>query len=222
MGAPFFWNRIRWNIVRSHFPAQGELLDIGAGAGILGHYIQNECENIQYYYAEPIPSLHSHLTNIFGLEKSVALENDLTCFDVLCLLDVIEHIEDDRTFLSDIMSRMRSGAKLIITVPALQSLWSAWDEVHGHYRRYDKNMLRSLFSDQQGKIGELNYFFPELLPVAWWRKRSLASHVPAEEANFPNWPAWKNNLATAVLTPMTWFRSITPCGTSLICTWTKD
>lgn len=61
------------------------------------------------------------------------------------LLDVLEHIEDDRVFLEDVVANCRPGAHILITVPAHQALWSQHDETVGHKRRYEMDAFQNLW-----------------------------------------------------------------------------
>ena len=63
-------------------------------------------------------------------------------FDVVTCLDVIEHTEDDRATLTELLRVTRPGGLLVTTVPAYQALWSWHDEVNLHFRRYDSASLR--------------------------------------------------------------------------------
>jgi 2-polyprenyl-3-methyl-5-hydroxy-6-metoxy-1,4-benzoquinol methylase len=63
-------------------------------------------------------------------------------FDVVTCLDVIEHTEDDRATLTELLRVTRPGGLLVVTVPAYQALWSWHDEVNRHFRRYDSGSLR--------------------------------------------------------------------------------
>ena len=64
--------------------------------------------------------------------------------EFVALLDVLEHQEDDKGFLRSLVDKMQPGSTLLLTVPALQGLWSQWDEALGHFRRYDKASLHSV------------------------------------------------------------------------------
>ncbi len=68
-------------------------------------------------------------------------------FDLIVLLDVLEHIADDGSALVALRSRLRPGGRLLITVPALSALWSYHDERHQHFRRYGKGELRARLQD---------------------------------------------------------------------------
>jgi SAM-dependent methyltransferase len=59
-------------------------------------------------------------------------------FDLICMLDVLEHIDDDLRTLQEISKRLSPRGKLLITVPAYGFLWSAHDIDLAHKGRYRK------------------------------------------------------------------------------------
>ena len=59
-------------------------------------------------------------------------------FDIICLLDVLEHIEDHKTTLNILKKMMSRDGIMILTVPAYKWLWSKHDELNHHFRRYTK------------------------------------------------------------------------------------
>ncbi len=67
--------------------------------------------------------------------------------DAVVLADVLEHVGEDFVFLNDIIRRLKSGACLVVTVPAHRFLWSGHDEALGHKRRYGRRELRRLWKD---------------------------------------------------------------------------
>ena len=58
-------------------------------------------------------------------------------FDSCLLLDVLEHIEDDRDFIKEIKKILKNNGQLVLSVPAHQFLFSPADEKSGHFRRYN-------------------------------------------------------------------------------------
>jgi 2-polyprenyl-3-methyl-5-hydroxy-6-metoxy-1,4-benzoquinol methylase len=66
--------------------------------------------------------------------------------DLVLLMDVLEHIEDDFAFLSGVVARLQPGAHVLITVPADPKLWSAHDEASCHWRRYEEERLRAVWT----------------------------------------------------------------------------
>ena len=86
----------------------------------------------------------------------------LGSFDLIAVLDVLEHVPDDRGALEAIRSRLKPGAALLLTVPANHWMWSAHDVAHHHYRRYSKWQLARLLRDAGFEI-QLHSFFNTLL-----------------------------------------------------------
>ena len=56
------------------------------------------------------------------------------------LFDVLEHIENDKEFLSKLLNKLKKGARIYITVPAHNFLWSEIDRHGGHFRRHNKKV----------------------------------------------------------------------------------
>jgi SAM-dependent methyltransferase len=83
---------------------------------------------------------------------------------VLLLMDVLEHVPDDARFLREILSVMRPGAYLLITVPADMALWSRHDESFGHFRRYDRQSLARLWEGLPASALLLSYYNARLYP----------------------------------------------------------
>ena len=67
-------------------------------------------------------------------------------YDLVALLDVLEHVPDDAGSLKAITKLLKPGGALLLTVPANKWMWSAHDVAHHHFRRYTKRELARLFS----------------------------------------------------------------------------
>ncbi|MCF7985246.1 MAG: methyltransferase domain-containing protein [Thiohalocapsa sp.] len=65
-------------------------------------------------------------------------------FDCAIACEVLEHIEDDSAFLSQIVNQIRPGGQCVLSVPAHERLWSKHDDMVGHLRRYGKSELYQL------------------------------------------------------------------------------
>jgi len=65
-------------------------------------------------------------------------------FDVVTAYDVLEHVDDDARFLSELARVLRSGGALALHVPAWPFLWSSHDVALEHKRRYTRAGLRRL------------------------------------------------------------------------------
>jgi Methyltransferase domain len=212
----FFWHRVRWQVVRGYVPtAPCTVLDVGAGAGLLGDYLAADRPAARYQFVEPIPSLAAHLERRWNADGNRSGADPLDDVDVVTLLDVIEHVEDDHGLLADLTARTAPGTVFVVTVPALSRLWSSWDVELGHHRRYEPDGLRALLERASLDVVEVSFLFPELVPAAWWRARRGGGRRRST-AEFPRlpWVVDRGLLALSSLTARA--RRIAPTGTSLV------
>ncbi len=86
-------------------------------------------------------------------------------FDLVALLDVLEHVEDDCGTLEVLVSLLKPGGCLLISVPAFPFLWSAHDEVHHHKRRYFLGGLKSKLENAGLEVAYASYFNTILFPL---------------------------------------------------------
>jgi SAM-dependent methyltransferase len=62
-------------------------------------------------------------------------------FDLVCALDIIEHVDDDDGALSEISRVAMPGAALLLSVPLHPSYWTPFDDMVGHRRRYEPERI---------------------------------------------------------------------------------
>ena len=87
-------------------------------------------------------------------------------YDLIAILDVIEHIDEDRAGLESLAKKLRPGGRILITVPAFPWMWSAHDVVNHHKRRYTRRTLRALVAGAGLKLEMLSWFNSLLFPLA--------------------------------------------------------
>jgi SAM-dependent methyltransferase len=87
-------------------------------------------------------------------------------YDLVALLDVLEHVEADRDALRGIARRLRPGGRILLTVPAHPWMWSGHDVANHHKRRYTKPTLKAAIADAGLKLEMLSYFNSLLFPLA--------------------------------------------------------
>jgi 2-polyprenyl-3-methyl-5-hydroxy-6-metoxy-1,4-benzoquinol methylase len=80
-------------------------------------------------------------------------------YDLALMLDVLEHIEDDRSALDSARAAIRPGGALVVTVPALPWLWSRHDEANAHFRRYRPRGLREVLTVAGFTVESIRYYF---------------------------------------------------------------
>ena len=104
-------------------------------------------------------------------------------FDVIILLDVLEHLDDDLSALKALRSLLSREGNLILTVPAFQFLWTVRDEQHHHRRRYGASHLSSLIWQAGFRIMHLTYFNFWLFPIEAVR-RLIRKLVPSDVVGY--------------------------------------
>ena len=88
-----------------------------------------------------------------------------TRFDLIVMLDVLEHIEDASSALANLRGNLRPGGRFLVTVPAYPFLWSPHDESLMHFRRYTRRSLTETATAAGMKISRMRYFNTLLFPV---------------------------------------------------------
>jgi SAM-dependent methyltransferase len=87
-------------------------------------------------------------------------------YDLVAALDVVEHVEDDRSAIAALASCLKPGGTLLLTVPAHQWMWSAHDDLNHHKRRYSKRALAELIEQSPLRLDRIGYFNSILFPLA--------------------------------------------------------
>ena len=216
---PTFWHRLRSELVTTLLPGEPhELVDVGAGAGLLGDHLAAARPDVGYRFVEAIPSLERELEGRFGGAANAGARSTYSGARVVTLLDVLEHQGDDRAFLADLARKMDRGTALVLTVPALRSLWSGWDVALGHHRRYDWRSLLRVLRAAPFALREVSYLFPELVPAGFLRvlSRPAVATALTDDAAFPRLPGVLDAALYAAGSLSVRLRGWWPVGTSLL------
>lgn len=183
-----FW--IRWRaraflaqVRRLGLPADApwEVLDIGAGRGILRDQIEAEtawnvsCADLNLEALENVRPGRGRRLCYDVLEERPELAGT---FDAVLLFDVLEHIEQTRPFLAALIRHLKPGGRLFVNVPALQPLYSAYDAVMGHWRRYERASLAAEFSGLPFEVQDVRYWGFSMLPLLALRTRLMRGKRP--------------------------------------------
>ena len=88
-------------------------------------------------------------------------------FDLICMFDVLEHIDDDVASLAMVAESLAPGGCLLLTVPAGPSLWGAHDVVLHHKRRYTRMSLMVAIEKSGLVATRVTHFNTLLFPLAW-------------------------------------------------------
>lgn len=183
-----WWYRARRRIILSRlerrFPGRRDLriLDIGCGAGSLLNDLRTWGRG---YGLEVSPEAAEVARQRSGCPVWTGaipggVPDDAGRFDVVCLLDVIEHLDDDVSGLRYARSLLDTGGALLVTVPGLPLLFGIHDEINHHRRRYTRGSLRAALNDAGFRAPWVSYFntllSPLLIPAIVWRNWRRSGH----------------------------------------------
>lgn len=155
-------------IGRLGLPANARILEVGCGTGhnlgMLSRFGTVSAVEIDDASREIAsrrlgrPVIAAPLPELPGIERGA--------FDLVALLDVLEHLEDDHGALVTLAECLRPGGRLLITVPAHPWLWSGHDVANHHLRRYTRATLRDVIAQAALKLERMSWFNSLLFPVA--------------------------------------------------------
>lgn len=153
-----------------HLPPNASILEVGSGTGgnlkmlsTFGHVSAMEMD-------ATARSICSEKTGgQFDVRpgscpKNIPFENQK--FDLICMFDVLEHIDEDVETLTALKALLADGGRILITVPAYRWLLSAHDEFLHHKRRYSKLEFRQKIAAAGFHLSKVSYFNTILFPIA--------------------------------------------------------
>jgi len=148
-------------------PTKARILEVGAGTGsnlsLLMRYGRVDAIEPDDQ-ARALASARSGLAIKSGLlPDGVELEDG--AYDLIVLLDVLEHIPDDGGTLAALRSKLAPTGRLMVTVPAMPWLWSAHDAAHHHQRRYTAATLARVFGEAGYRVRYCSHFNTVLFPL---------------------------------------------------------
>jgi 2-polyprenyl-3-methyl-5-hydroxy-6-metoxy-1,4-benzoquinol methylase len=169
-----WWYRARRDVLASliarriKLPADARILEVGCGTGhnleMLARFGTIDAIEIDARSREIAsarlgrPVRDARLPELTGLPDAQ--------FDLVAMLDVLEHIEDDTAALRGLAARLRPGGTILVTVPQYRWLWSGHDVANHHFRRYTKASLRAVVAAAGLKLNMLQSFNSLLFPLA--------------------------------------------------------
>jgi SAM-dependent methyltransferase len=146
-----------------------KVLDIGSGAGNMAHHLAQYGEVFGIdYNPRPLPVAQARGLPVAQGSGTQLPFGDET-FDLLALLDTVEHIPDELGVLQECARVLKPQGKLVVTVPAFMWLWSYNDEINAHERRYTAPELQQkleLCGLRVRRISYNNFFlFPAIAGI---------------------------------------------------------
>ena len=158
-----WWSRTRNSIIHSTIHKSGinkVMWDVGSGTGFEARYL----------IAQGLPTIGvepSHAGAVAGARRGVLsfcasieqLQLPNSSLENVSMLDVLEHLDNRENLLAEVHRLLTSDGRLVLTVPALTSLWSQFDVDLGHYLRYNKRSIKKELESNGFEVIRMGYFF---------------------------------------------------------------
>ena len=173
-----WWFVGRRNIIKSqirklNLKKESEILEVGCGTGgnieLLTKFGNVSAFEMNEYALRTSKKIAKKINFSIELSPGYCPDNipfKEKKFDFICMLDVLEHIEEDDTTISNLKNKLNENGHILITVPAYNWLWSKHDEINHHKRRYSKGSIKKLIQSKNMKLIKLSYFNSFLFPIA--------------------------------------------------------
>jgi len=173
-------NYMRWLVDRFRPYLHGQILEIGIGHG---HYCKllADCGNYTGVDLDvdsiadaraAFPDCTFTVCDILDRAQLRTVVADGA--DAIVSINVLEHIENDRGAIANLVDALKPGGHLLLSVPALMMLYNDLDRLAGHCRRYSTAGLQDILAEQPVDIVRLCYFNP-VGGLGWWAN-SLKRH----------------------------------------------
>ena len=176
----------------------GEVLEVGGGIGNFtpqlasaAHFVTslepNEyCFNQLREKIAPLKNAAAYRAVAESLHDVIPREKK---FDAVVLMNVLEHIKDDRAVLAELKKFLVSGGRIVVLVPAGQWAWGPVDVRLGHYRRYTKSYTRRLAAELGMELGKMRYY--NFIGVwGWWWNAKMGRRASQSDAQIRLFNDW--------------------------------
>lgn len=172
-----WWFTARREILRQQIrqlglPADARILEVGSGTGAnlellaeFGTVVGLEMEPEAIALAQRALADSSRIAMLQGrCPRDLQAIQDR--FDLVCMFDVLEHIDEDALSLAGLVRLLRSGGRILVTVPAYPWMWGPHDEHLHHRRRYTRASLRAVCERAGLGVTRISHFNMLLFPLA--------------------------------------------------------
>lgn len=226
LGGSHFWLTSKYIILsyilegfyEGRFPDR--ILDIGCGGGAFLEHLKNLKSktfgiDLSYEILSILSRRNPHIKITAADTRNLPFRE--SSFDLVTLIDVLEHIDDDKGLIPAIKKVLISKGMLLVCVPAYGALYGKHDELYGHRRRYSKRKLIEILEKAGFMIVRATYLQPAfILPL--WIKRKILINSSAND-DFLMLPKPINSIINNILCMEKYYlrRFNFSFGTTLIC-----
>ncbi len=190
LGHNYWWLRSKY-VVLSDLLEQScaglfakRMLDIGCGSGVFLGYVKQF--KIDIFGID----LNHDILNILCkrnqdvkavVADAIKLPFKENSFDLVTLLDVLEHVDDEDGLIVGIKSILNSAGWLLVSVPAYNALYGKHDELYGHKRRYNRKRLTTILEKAGFRVLRATYFQPAFVLPLWFKRKILVCSSQSDD-----------------------------------------
>jgi 2-polyprenyl-3-methyl-5-hydroxy-6-metoxy-1,4-benzoquinol methylase len=187
------YNRFLWDLMRPFIGHR--VLEVGAGTGLLTRFLARQervlATELDPEYVDLLRRTFADKPNVQVRQLDLAQLGDdgiPRAFDTVVCSNVLEHIEDDNKALAAIHDVLEPGGRVVLIVPALQSLYGSIDRAIHHYRRYSREEILGKLQQAGLTVEHVSYF--NMLGAPGWYLNSVLlkrQSVPGVQARINDW-----------------------------------
>jgi len=141
------------------------ILDIGAGSGFFSKELLRRTDAREALCIDT-----SYVSEGYEVTAEKPVQYRTQCgetnADLVLMMDVLEHVEDDVGLLRMYADKVPIGARFLITVPAFSFLWSGHDVFLGHMRRYRLRDIERVAREAGLTVERGSYYYGLVFPLA--------------------------------------------------------
>lgn len=213
----YWWYRARSELLRtvfaSHLPGGARWLDVGSADGPSVAWLQDVVDlTAMDVHPDGLPA-----GGVCGSITELPFRD--AGFGGVSAFDVIEHVEDDRGAVAELMRVVAPGGVLLVTVPAYTWAWTDFDVAAGHHRRYTRGRIVRLLRSEGLVVHRSTYAFAATFPLFLVdRLTSRLGLRGAEDPAASSLPAWVERLLVRLARLDGWWlrRGDLPFGSSVL------
>jgi len=163
------FNKWMYNTIKPF--CRGKILEIGSGTGNISPFFMEDFQQIMLSdirkdYCDNLRRKFGNCPSVLGIEVLDLIDSDfetrfsghLGKYDTVFALNVLEHISDDVQALNNCYKLLAKGGQAVILVPSYRRLYNPLDRNLGHYRRYTKSSLSTIFAHAGFQVIHKQYF----------------------------------------------------------------
>jgi len=191
-------NYLRWQFDMVARFLSGDVLEVGGGIGNFTPQIASVAKSVtslepNEFCFNQLREKIAAITNAAAVRATVESLNTVIPadkkFDAVVLMNVLEHIKDDRAVLAELKKFLKPGGRIVVLVPAGQWAFGPVDTRLGHYRRYTKTYTKPLVAGLEMEIEKMRYY--NFIGIwGWWWNAKFARRESQSDAQiklFNNW-----------------------------------